>query len=124
MLKIERLEGYALYAPELEVTLREGMDLVNQAILHCVENKITRLLIDTNGFTGFKFPDTLDRFTMGQEWSERAAGALNLALVVRPELIDPRRFGMMVARNRGLYAELFTSRDEARAWLLKLPDRP
>jgi hypothetical protein len=32
-------------------------------------------------------------------------------------MIDPYRFGVVVARNRGLYAEVFTSEPEAVVWV-------
>ena len=33
-------------------------------------------------------------------------------------MLDPDRFGITVARNRGLFANVFTSETEALAWLL------
>ena len=33
-------------------------------------------------------------------------------------LLDPARFGMTVARNRGLFMSSFTSEPEALRWLL------
>jgi hypothetical protein len=38
-------------------------------------------------------------------------------LVVRPELIDSERFGVIVARNRGLVCDVFTAEADAVAWL-------
>ena len=39
--------------------------------------------------------------------------AVKVAMVVRPELIDPERFGVTVARNRGLFSNAFSSESEA-----------
>jgi hypothetical protein len=54
---------------------------------------------------------------MATEWASIARG-LRLAVVARAELIDPERFGITVARNRGLSANVFTSEAEAIDWLL------
>jgi hypothetical protein len=40
-------------------------------------------------------------------------------MVVRPELMDPERFEVTVARNRGLVGNVFHSEKEALAWLLE-----
>jgi hypothetical protein len=32
-------------------------------------------------------------------------------------MIDPRKFGVTVARNRGLVSNIFTTEAEARVWL-------
>jgi hypothetical protein len=117
-LKIET--AYAVYRPTGEVTFKEAIGLVSQGIRHCVQNNIPRVLIDTSGLTGFKPPDTMDRYVMGEEWAAASAGAIIVAMVVRAELMDPQRFGLIVARNRGMSGEVFTSESEAISWLLKL----
>jgi hypothetical protein len=42
---------------------------------------------------------------------------LRLAVVARPEMIDPHQFGVTVAANRGLVSNIFTAEAEAIAWL-------
>jgi hypothetical protein len=39
-------------------------------------------------------------------------------LVVNQEMIDPDRFGVTVAMNRGLNGNVFSTEEEAIAWLL------
>jgi hypothetical protein len=41
------------------------------------------------------------------------------ALVVRPELMDPEKFEVTVATNRGMIGNVFDSEKEAVAWLLR-----
>jgi hypothetical protein len=41
-----------------------------------------------------------------------------MAIVAREEIIDPQKFGVLVARNAGLNAEVSVSLSEALAWLL------
>jgi hypothetical protein len=43
---------------------------------------------------------------------------VQLSLVVRPEMIDPEKFGITVARNAGMNADVFPAEPEALAWLL------
>ena len=38
-------------------------------------------------------------------------------MVARAEMIDPNKFGVTVAANRGLVSNIFTTETEARAWL-------
>jgi hypothetical protein len=43
---------------------------------------------------------------------------VKLAMVVRPEMVDPDNFEVTVARNRGLMGNVFDSEKDALAWLL------
>jgi hypothetical protein len=40
-----------------------------------------------------------------------------LAFLGKEPIVDPARFGEVVARNRGVNARAFTNEVEARAWL-------
>jgi hypothetical protein len=40
-----------------------------------------------------------------------------MALVTRPERIDPEKFGRIVAANLGCIIEVFTSEEDALNWL-------
>ena len=55
---------------------------------------------------------------MAERWASISHG-LHLAIIARPELIDPNHFGVTVASNRGLSANVFTSEPDAIAWLLE-----
>ena len=50
-------------------------------------------------------------------WAEEARGSLRLVMVARAEMIDPRKFGVTVAANRGLESNIFPTEAEARDWL-------
>jgi hypothetical protein len=41
-----------------------------------------------------------------------------VALVLQPYLLDPERFGVVVAWNQGMRADVFTEVQEALTWLL------
>jgi hypothetical protein len=42
---------------------------------------------------------------------------IKVAVVVRPEKLDPFRFGETVARNRWVNAQVFTNSEDAEEWL-------
>jgi hypothetical protein len=98
--------------------LAEAAGKVIEAITFCRENKIRNLLIDTTNWTGHQSPNTLERYTWAQAFAETAGSTVKLAMVVRPEMVDPDKFEVTVARNRGLMGNVFDSEKDALAWLL------
>jgi hypothetical protein len=98
--------------------LAEGASKVIEAIIFSREQGIRKLLIDVTRWTGHDKPGTLERFTVAQEFIEAARSAVKMAMVVRPELMDPRKFEVTVATNRGLNGNVFDSEKDALAWLL------
>jgi hypothetical protein len=112
------LEGArAVYRPVGFVSFDEVVTLVRAAIAAARSNQVKDLLVDTTALTGFSSPDTFQRFLAVVEWAEEARWSVRLAMVARPEMIDPQKFGVTVAANRGLVSNIFTTEGEARAWL-------
>jgi hypothetical protein len=109
--------GRGLYRPAGSVSFNEGVALVRAAIAGARANGARDLLVDTTALTGFPSPDTFQRFLAAVDWAEEARGAVRLAMVARAEIIDPQKFGMTVAANRGLVSNIFTTEEEARDWL-------
>ena len=106
-----------IYRPEGSVSFEEAVALVRGAIAAARENQVRDLLVDTRLLTGFASPDTFERFLMAVEWAEEARAGVRLAMVARAEMIDPQKFGVLVAINRGLMSNIFTTEVEARSWL-------
>lgn len=111
-------EGHALHRPRGNVSFQEALELLSEAVVYCRENGIQRLLIDTTKLTGFGAPGTVERFSLGERLARDARAAVKVAMVGRPEVLDPSRFGITVARNRGLFSSAFSSESEALKWLL------
>jgi len=107
----------AEYRPVAQVTLSEGVSLVTNAINRAREQNVQRLLVDTTGVTGFPVPSITDRYYFAREWAAAAYGQMRISFVARPEMIEPDKFAMTVAKNAGLTCEVFACRDEALAWL-------
>jgi DNA-binding response OmpR family regulator len=110
-------EGRALYHPEGSVSFERAVSLVGAAIAAAHRNRVRALLVNTTALTGFPSPDTFERFLAVVEWAKEAKGGVRLAMVARAELIDPQKLGVLVAANRGLLSNIFTSESDARAWL-------
>jgi hypothetical protein len=110
-------EGQGVYRPSGKVTFEEAAELVRAAIAAARAASARKLLVDTTAWTGFPSPDTFQRFLAVVGWAEEAGGRLQLVMVARPEMIDPQKFGVTVAANRGLWSNIFPTEAEAIAWL-------
>lgn len=113
----EVMGDLAVLRPTGHVSLDQAVQIVTAAIASARETKIGKLLVVTSALTGFEAPSVLSRYIFVKEWARAAGGAVCLALVVRPEMIDRKKFGVTVAANRGLIGDVFVSEDEAMAWL-------
>lgn len=112
------MEGeYALLCPRGNATLEDAVARISSAIEFCREQKIRKMLIDITGLTGLRVPNVIDRFWAVRDWAESARGAVMIAMIAPPELIDSRKFGATVAHNLGLRVEHFKSRQLALDWL-------
>ena len=114
----EVMEGYGCYRLSGHGPLTEATAKVIEAITFSREQGIRNLLIDTTNWTGHKSPDTVERFNVAQAFTAAARSEVRLSMVVRPEMMDPGKFEVMVATNRGMIGNVFDSEKEALAWLL------
>jgi hypothetical protein len=114
----EIMEAYSCYRLSGHGSLAAAPSKVIEAITFSRKQGIRKLLIDTTKWTGHDKPGTLERFTVAQEFAEAARSAVKMAMVARPELMDPRKFEVTVATNRGLIGNVFDSEKDALAWLL------
>ena len=115
----EVLDGYCCYRLVGHGPLEDAVKLVVEAIAYCREQGTRNLLVDTTKWTGHASPSTLERYTVAEAFTHAARSAVKLALVVRPEMMDPDKFEVTVARNRGLIGDVFVSEKEAVEWLLR-----
>ena len=91
--------------------------MVAEAMLTARELGLADLLVNTTGLTGFPPPSVFARYTLATKWAESAGAALRVAMVARPELIDPQKIGVLMAQNRGVTGDVFTNEADALAWL-------
>lgn len=117
----EIVGDHAAFRPLGCVSLEEAVQAVSNGIAFAREQKIHKILVDIRGLDGFASPGLGSRYFFIQEWARLAAGRLSMAMVSRPELIDPEKIGVTMAQNAGLHSNIFASEEEALAWLKKAP---
>jgi hypothetical protein len=115
--------GRGFYRPAGSVSFDEAVALVRAAIAFACSSQAHELLVDTTAWFGFASPQTFQRYLAVVEWAEEARGRVRLVMVAREEMIDPQKFGVTVAANRGLLSNIFTTEVEALAWLDTRPRR-
>lgn len=94
----------------------QAVERVAAAVRRMVAEGQPHLLVDV-GNVAFDAPSLVDRLCMVRQWAEVAGGRLRIAMVARPEFIDPNRFGVVAAANFGLSGQVFEREADAIAWL-------
>ena len=84
---------------------------------HCRRTRNNKLLIDMTRLD-VKLTVTT-RFLAGEKLEIFALHRIKVAIVGKPEQLDPGRFAMLVARNRFVNVEAFTDFQSAEEWLFK-----
>ncbi len=112
------MDGYCRFRLLGHGSLPEAASKVIEAIAFSRQEGVRRLLVDTTKWTGHASPTTTERFDFAEAFTA-AAGSVKMAMVVRPELMDPQKFEVTVARNRGLIGNVFDSEKQALDWLLQ-----
>ena len=100
------------------VSIVETVDLITQAIAFCREQKLPKLLVDVSRLTHLPSPTTVERFLMVEDWAREAKGVVAVAVVAPEGLIHPEKFGVKVAADLGMTANIFAAEREALKWLL------
>lgn len=84
---------------------------------HCKRTKNNRLLID---ITKAKGPlPLIEKYLAAEESRIFARYGIKVVFIEMPERMDPRKFFLTAARNRGVDVEAFTDLQAAEEWLLK-----
>ncbi len=114
------IEGICQFRPRGECSLVEAVDLINSAIAYCRDQRVAKLLVNGTGLVGVPVPSLIDRFLMVEEWAQKAKGMVVVVLVIQAEYIHPEKFGVKVAADFGLMADVYTSETDALEWLLRV----
>ena len=113
----EQVGKRGFYRPTGTVTFERAVDMVAEGMRHARALGLKELLVNTHGFTGFSAPSIFARHALAVKWAESAGAGLIVAMVARPELIDPEKIGVLMAQNRGVLGDVFTNEIAALAWL-------
>jgi hypothetical protein len=95
-------DAYALFRPSGRASVESFLALIESAVRACQSEGVTKMLLDARKLEHppltthqiFAFATGLAAF-----WDRR----IRLAIVSRPDQMDPERFGRLVAGNRGLH---------------------
>jgi hypothetical protein len=107
----------ALYRPTARVSFEQAVEMAAEAMLQARALGATSLLINTFGLTGMAPPSIFARHALAVRWAESAGAHLHVAMVARAELIDPEKIGVLMAQNRGVSGDVFTTEAAALTWL-------
>lgn len=113
----EQIGTRGYYRPVAQVTFEQAVDLVAAAMSHARSLGLADMLVNTTGLTGFAPPSVFARYAMSTRWAQTAGSSLRVAMVTRPELIDPQKIGVLMMQNRGGLGDVFVNESEALEWL-------
>lgn len=113
----EQVGTRGFYRPVGTVSFERAVDMVADAMQAARALGLVDLLVNTQHLSGFSAPSIFARYELAVKWAKSAGGTLRVALVSRPELIDPEKIGVLMARNRGVSGDVFTSETAAISWL-------
>lgn len=113
----EVVGGRGFYRPAGHMSLADAVALVDAALAYARARGIKELMVNGIPVTGFDPPTLSARYFLVEKWALTAHGAVRLAMVLRPEMINPEKFGVTVAFNRRLIADVFLDEAAALAWL-------
>jgi hypothetical protein len=113
----EVIEDVAIFRLGEGKELDQSVSLVQQVIQQIKHSGVPRLLVDITAIASGP-PTLAERHRIMVEWAIAGRGAVRLALVIRPEFVDPDNFGTSVALNHGLAFRGFLSEARAMDWLL------
>lgn len=110
-------QGYLEVTVDGPITLPRARSLLDAIFLLSAKRKTSRVLVEGRGVTGAL--STLDRYEFGAH-AARGVGIVDRMAIVAPaSMIDPEKFGVRVARNRGFTVDVFGDLDKALRWLLE-----
>lgn len=112
------VDGIAIARLEGRVSAQQAIGWIGETLALARMARIERGMLVLTAASGFPAPSLARRAEMIRGWAAAAGDAMAMAIVCRPELIDPQRFGVLVATRLGLNANVFEREDAARQWLL------
>jgi hypothetical protein len=116
-IQLEEIIGYLAVRFTGPGTVEEAWMQFESIAEYCERANKNKLLLD---FTEAQAEISLtDRYFFGERAKIFAGKTSKVATVGRPEQLDPRKFGEMVAQNRWVNVRVFTNAEDAARWLLE-----
>jgi hypothetical protein len=114
-IQVEHKGAYVLLHCRGTFTLESALEVFERALESAEREGVGAVLVDAREVGGGP-PSTTDRYELGKYIAEHGGGT-RVAVVGSELLIDPARFGELVAVNRGAAGKAFTELTDAVAWL-------
>ncbi|MEO8062625.1 MAG: hypothetical protein ABI821_07735 [Pseudomonadota bacterium] len=105
------------YRPVGTVTFEQAVEMAGAAMKNARARGLADLLVNACGLSGFASPSVFERYDLAVSWAQSAGRGLRVALVVRPEMMDPKKIAVLMAQNRGVSGDVFLNEADALAWL-------
>jgi hypothetical protein len=105
------------YHPTGRASFEAGVAMIAAAMKQARALGLMDLVVNIHGLTGFEPLEIFRRYEMATRWVESAGAAVRVAWVLRPDLIDRQKIGVVIAQNRGADGDVFGDEAEALAWL-------
>jgi hypothetical protein len=118
---LDMVGDIAVFRPRASMPIDQAIWLVKSAIESAREQQIRKLLVVASGLEGFESPSIATRHMLAREWAGAAGGAVQIAVVAKPEMIDPQKFGVVVAAQFGALTNAFATEADAITWLRATP---
>ncbi|MEO8019240.1 MAG: hypothetical protein ABI769_15615 [Pseudomonadota bacterium] len=113
----EQIGRTGFYRPAATVTFEQALQMCAEAMRYARSIGLTELLLNASGLVGFPSPGVFERYNIAEKWAQASAGTLRVALVVRSEHMDPEKLALLMAQNRGVSGDVFTTEAAALTWL-------
>jgi len=113
----EQVGRRGFFRPVGMMSWEQAVEVVGEGMRHARSLELVDLLVNTMGLAGFPTPDVFARYSLASKWAENAGATLRVALVARADLIDPQKIGVLMAQNRGVNGDVFSTESAAIAWL-------
>lgn len=98
--------------------LEVGVRQIADAIVRTKESGLDKLLVDITTITGVEPPSMNTRYWLMGEWARAGRSSVRVALVTRPEFVEPDRVGVIAGMNAGFVSNVFDNEAQALDWLL------
>ena len=122
--KIQHKKSFILATYSGDFDLKDAIRIYKEVLSAALEEKESKILLDYREIKGrLSF---IDRFTYAEEttkyWMDfiRSSdiGEIKIAHMGKPPIVDPEKFGELVAKNRGACnLKVFEDIKEAKRWL-------
>ncbi len=113
----EQVGSRGFYRPVGTATFEQAVEMVAAVMKNARAQGLADLLVNVCGLSGFASPNVYERHDLAVKWAESAGRALRVALVVRSEMMDPKKIAVLMAQNRGASGDAFLTEADALAWL-------